>query len=154
MELTLEMISMGLVVMTLNVLDSITTSLCLTQYPDKELRGEGNPIQRSLMLKSKVLAEVVKHGVCFICVVYSVALSSLSLLTFLSLTLGLTVLNNTFVVVSRAITKRKIISPIMKLMTLLRLPKKYSYVIAMVIITSLSLFICYIIFGYQGFFSV
>jgi len=58
MELTPEVILFALLVMVLNVMDSVTTNLCFKQYPDKELKGEGNPIMRWLMLKNKALKAI------------------------------------------------------------------------------------------------
>ncbi len=43
MNFNIEGVLSGLVIIVLNVLDSATTNLAFRQYPDKELKGEGNP---------------------------------------------------------------------------------------------------------------
>jgi len=143
----LNVIVVACVVLTLNVLDSVTTALCFKQYPDKELKGESNPLMRVLMLKSRVLAEVVKQGVVLAVVIYLVVNNDIVILRLACIMLGLVVMNNTYVVVSRAITKRRTVAPFKKLINLLRIPDKYAYVIILVILVGLAWIINVVVWG-------
>lgn len=135
--MNIELVLVALVVVVLNVLDSVTTLIAFRQYPDKKLEGEGNPMMRWLMLKSRILSEVVKQGGVLAILVWMIAEKSLHSLRLASLLLGLVVLNNSFVIVSRAIAKRRVTTPFERLRMLLRVPKKFSYLL--IIITTLSL---------------
>lgn len=134
MGLNHEMWLVALLVLVLNVMDSVTTSLCFKQYPDKELKGEANPIMRWLMLKNKVLAEVLKQGFVLGFIVWCLFGHELSTLRMATVMLGLVVLNNTYVLVSRVITKRAVASPIKSLRMLLHIPDKYTYLVALAVI--------------------
>ena len=153
MELTLSNVFLALVVLTLNVLDSVTTHLSFKQYPDKQLRGEGNPLMRSLMIKSKVWAEVVKQGVVLLIVSgcwlsrNPEKLNGVGTLQYLSTFLGLVVLNNSLTLVSSAIMKRKVPSPLSKLCGLLHVPKSYLFISAVAILTGLAFTIQWLIRG-------
>jgi len=138
MGLTTEVILFALLVLVLNVMDSVTTSLCFKQYPDKELKGEGNPIMRWVMLKSRVLAEVFKHGFVLGLVIWWLLGNQLETLRFATIMFGMVVLNNTYILVSRAVTKWKVVSPTKRLIAFLHLPSKYSYVVVLVVIFLLS----------------
>ena len=141
MNIQIEYVLIGLLVMVLNVLDSVTTNLAFRQYPDKELKGEANPFMRKLMLKSSVLAEVFKHGFVLIVVIWAVLSGELATMRVMALILCLVVANNTFVVVSRAITKRKVITPIEKLRRFLHMPDKYTYAMVIGLIGGLAMII-------------
>ncbi len=138
MQLTLDVILIALAALLFNVLDSVTTKLALSQYPDKELKGEGNPLMRRLMLKSGLLAEVLKQVGVLALVLWCLTSNDIQPLRFFAIMLGLVVLNNTYVVVSRAIAKRKVITPIEKLRRILHLPDKYTFIMAIVIISVLA----------------
>ncbi len=134
-----EIILFALVVLTLNVLDSVTTHLAFRQYPDKDLKAEGNPIMRWVMLKSRVLAEVFKHGGVLAFCIYLVTVNDINSLRLATLILGLAVINNTFIVVSRAITKRKVVTPFERLRRILHFPDKYTYAMTIVVLVGLAL---------------
>lgn len=135
------------VVMVLSVLDSYTTHLCFKQYPDKELKGEGNPIMRRLMLKNRVLAEVFKHGFTFAICIWLVITNEMDTIRLLALALGLVVLNNAFVVVSRAITKRKVATPAERLRRALHMREKLTYVVAILMVFCLAVIINSVVWG-------
>lgn len=147
MALPFELVLVALLVLVLNVLDSVSTQLCFTQYPDKELKGEGNPFMRKLMLKRQWLAEAIKHVVALGIVAWLVLAHDLATMRLLATMLGLVVLNNTFIVVSRAITKRKVATPIARLIAFLRVPEKYGYAVAIVTIWLLAMGICQLAWG-------
>lgn len=139
-------ILIGIVVMVLNVLDSVTTHIAFKQYPDETLHGEGNPIMRALMLKNKWLSEMVKQGVVLAIVIYSVMTIDIGALRLFSIILGLVVVNNSWVVASRAIAKRKVFSPFERLRLFLHFPdNKYYYIVAVAILIGLSYLINYIV---------
>lgn len=148
--MAVEILVVALLVLTLNILDSVTTHLAFKQYPDKELKDEANPFMKWLMRKNGTLAEVVKQFGILALVLWCSLEGDLFSLRFLSLGLGLVVLNNTTIVVSRAITKRKVRSPIKLLTGCLHIPEKYSYVLALAIILPLAFAIDYFVWGYQG----
>jgi len=142
-----ELIAFAIVVMVLNVLDSYTTHLGFKQYPEKDLKSEANPFMRRLMLKNRWLAEVSKQVIILAMCVFLVITNGIASIRLLALLLGLVVLNNTFIVVSRAITKRKVISPAKRLLGLLRIPDKYAYVVILLVIINLALLINKVVWG-------
>lgn len=147
MELTLEIISLAILVLLFNVLDSATTALCFRQYPDKELKGEGNPVMRWLMLKNRNLAEVVKHGIVLGFVVYWLLGYNIFPLRLAAIMLGLVVINNSAVFLSRVVLKRKVDSPLKRFMKLVHVPDTIGYVAAIFIILFLSLIIYALVWG-------
>lgn len=137
MNLT-EFIAAGIAVLALNVLDSTTTWLCFRQYPDKELRGEANPYMRRLMLKSPQSAQVMKHGILLAVVALLIAYREIEALRLLTILLGLVVLNNVVIWVSRKITGRKLAAPIAVLMRWLHIRERYTYFVAISILLGLA----------------
>ena len=117
-----EIITFAILVIVLNILDSTTTAICFKQYPDKELKGEGNPFMRSIMLKNKWLAEILKQGMILGLVIGCLIRGEIITLRIIGIMLGLVVLNNTYMILSCAITHRKIIGPVRKLQNILHLP--------------------------------
>lgn len=142
--MTIEILIMALMVLTLNVLDSVTTHLAFKQYPDKEFKGEGNPLMRRLMLKNKWLAEVVKQLLILAIVSYLLYKIDLDMLHFMAICLGLVVLNNTVVISSRAILKRKVRTPIKMITKFLHIPEKYDYGFAISIILLFSFYMSWL----------
>jgi len=145
--LDIEIIIFAILVLTLNVLDSVTTHLAFKQYPDKELKSEANPFMRKLMLKNRVLAEVLKQGFVLAVCVFLIIMNDIASIRFTVSLLGLVVLNNTFVIVSRAITKRRVIAPLEKIRKTLQVPEKYSYVMVLVILITLAFTINGVVWG-------
>ncbi len=137
MQVGSEVILFAVLSVTFNVLDSITTSLCFRQYPDKELKAEGNPLMRYLMLKSSVMAAIVKHALIIGLVVWYVAIQDIMALRIVAVALGIVVVNNSVVFVSRAVTKRKVVTPIGATRTLLHVPDKYSYPLFLILMFGL-----------------
>jgi hypothetical protein len=83
-------------------------------------------MMRALMLKSKSLAEVVKQGVVLALVILSViSIVQIEALKIFSILLGLVVINNSWVVASRAIAKRKVMTPFERSRVFLHFPEKY-----------------------------
>jgi hypothetical protein len=128
-------------------LDSVTTELCFKQYPDKELKGEGNPFMRRLMLKNRMLAEIVKQVAIVGIVIYLLWENNLFGLRLSAIAFGLVVLNNSTLVISRAVTKRKVISPIKRLVALLHMREKFAYLVVVNIILLLTLAIHELVWG-------
>ena len=134
----LTAVLMGITVMVLNILDSVTTALAFKQYPDKALRGEGNPIMRGLMLKNRLLAEVIKQSAVLAIVIFGLIFNQVVGLRQLSILLGLVVINNLWVVISRAVTKRKVLGPSKILQKTLHIPDKYLYIVVVVVLGGLA----------------
>lgn len=135
----LEIIIVAGVVLVLNVLDSVTTALCFKQYPDKDLKGEANPFMRKLMLKNKTLAEVVKHiGILIIVIALVVKFNDIQTLRLVAILFGLVVINNLWILVSRAITKRKVASPLKMLFKVVKIPDKYDYIVVVLILLGIA----------------
>lgn len=134
MQLTLGIIVLAGVAIILNVLDSVTTALAFKQYPDKELKGEGNPLMRWLMLRNRKFAEAFKHIAMLILVVCCILFGLSQSIKLLVIMFGLVVLNNSFIVVSRAVTKRRVITPADKLRRILHIPEKYLYLVIVLIL--------------------
>ena len=102
---------------------------------------------RWLMLKSKVWAEVFKQSLVMVCITALLLLGDIESLKIAVIMFGLVVLNNTVVVVSRAIAKRKVIAPTKWLITLLHLPERYSYILILIVIVSMAMAIYYFTWG-------
>ncbi len=134
----LTAVLMGITVMVLNVLDSVTTALAFKQYPDKALKGEGNPFMRRLMLKNRLLAEVIKQGAVLAVVIFGIVFNQVIGLRQLSILLGLVVINNSWIVISRAVTKRKVLGPSRMLQRALHIPNKYLYIVVVVVLGGLA----------------
>ncbi len=49
--MSIGIIAFAILTLVFNVLDSVTTELCFRQYPDKQLKGEGNPFMRGLIYR-------------------------------------------------------------------------------------------------------
>jgi len=141
-----ELLIVAILVMVLNVLDSTTTYLGFKQYPDKELKGETNPFMRVLMLKSKWLAEVVKQGGVLAIVIVLFLDNEIYSMRLVGLVLGLVVLNNAYVIISRAVMRRKVISPGRGLQELCHMSGNITYFVMMTIIICLALLINNFIF--------
>lgn len=133
-----EIILIATTVVLLNVLDSTTTHLCFKQYPDKELKGEGNPFIRRLMLKSKVLALVAKQGVILAIIIYCLVVNDMETLRYFVIIFGIVVLNNSYVLISRAIVKHKTTPPFKQLCKLLHIPDNISYPLLIIILLGIA----------------
>lgn len=127
--MTLEIILTTLAVVVLNILDSVTTNIGFKQYPDKELKSEANPWMRYLMLKNKFLAEATKQGVGLIIAGACLYHRDLLPAKYCTILLGLVVVNNSSLILSRLIVKRKINSPFLTLVRRIRLPDKSAFFI-------------------------
>ncbi len=143
----LEELLFAVLVLVLNVLDSVTTSLAFKQYPDRELKGEANPVMRWLMLKSRTLAEIVKQGFVASLVSYWLVSSNVVSLRIAGIALGLVVLNNLYIVVARALTKKKIASPTKLMMDILHLSEAFAYSTVLVVLCILTAVIYVQIWG-------
>ena len=139
--MSFEIILIASLVIFLNIMDSGTTALCFRQYPDKELKGEANPIMRRLMLKSRVGAEAVKHSFILGFTIYCVISHDIVTLKWFVILLGLVVINNSSILLARYISKRKITSPISKLCNLLHAPHSFGYLVALNIMIGIAFLI-------------
>ena len=93
------------------------------------------------MLKNRALAEVVKQVFVTAIVIYYVVANHTEPLKFLSIMFGLVVLNNSYIYLSRKITKRKVVSPLERLRQFIHLPNSLSYALVMILIFGLSIII-------------
>ena len=119
-----EIILIASIVIFLNVMDSVTTEIGFRQYPDKELKSESNPLMRRLMLKSRLWSEIVKHCVIPIAIGVCIFYRDLFTLKCFFIILSLVVINNSYIIASRHITKRKIRSPFLMFIKRIHLPDK------------------------------
>ena len=143
----LEIIMFAVLVIVLNILDSTTTAICFKQYPDKELKGEGNPVMRFIMLKNKWLAGGLKQGMILALVIACLIMGEIISLRTMGILFGLVVLNNTYVILSRAITHREVISPVRKLQNILHLPDWGVYSLVVLILLGLTYLIHTVVWG-------
>ena len=125
-------------IIILNILDSVTTRMAFKQYPDPMLKEEGNPIMRRLILKNRTLAEAVKHTLIPLVATLGIITDNMAALRLIGIVLGLVVLNNSWIVISRAITKRKVISPLRKLQSIIHIPDKYLYIFTIAILIGIA----------------
>lgn len=143
-----ELLVVAILVMVLNVLDSTTTYLGFKQYPEKDLGSEANPFMRRLMLKSKWLAEIVKQGgVLAIVIVLFIHIDIYSM-RLVGLLLGIVVLNNAYIIISRAIMRRKVISPTKALQKKYHIPDSIIYYVMVTIIIILAYTINGLVWGF------
>lgn len=144
-----ELMAVATLVMVLNVLDSVTTQLCFKQYPDKELKGESNPMMRWLMLKDRRLAEVIKQSVVLGWVIVLFQHRDIYALRFVGIMLGLVVANNIYILVTRAVKRRKVASPLRMLQKVCHIPDSIVYILVIIIIIGLAYLINGVIWGFQ-----
>lgn len=104
----LPYIILGLCVIVLNILDDVTTYLALHKLPVGLRAEEGNPIMAELMEGGSALASTIKELYGLLLVALFVYMKNdVGLYCLLSL-LAIVVISNSFCLVGRAITKRKI----------------------------------------------
>jgi len=129
----LKYIVLGLFVLLFNVLDSVSTHIGLHKLPEKLRASESNPLMAGLMAHDNLLSEIVKHLFVFLLVVYFVYSKNAFILLALAIVLGIVVLSNTYTIVGRIITKRKIITPFGYLLRILKIPKSLDFFIFVIV---------------------
>lgn len=125
---------LAVLVIVLNVLDSVTTELCLHKLPIGTRGREGNPIMAWVMRKNGVLAEVIKHILILGIVIWFVVSKDIISLKFGVLAFSVVVLNNTYVLVVRWLAKKAVATPLRKLQLVCRIPDGLFYLLAIIII--------------------
>lgn len=130
----MSIIVWSIIVIIFNIMDSVTTELAFRQYPDSTLRSEGNPLMRILMLKNRFISEVVKQIGVLSLVIWLFNLKDINSIRFVAICFAIVVMNNSFIVISRSICKRKVISPMGKLQSMYHIPNIFIYPVAMFII--------------------
>lgn len=148
-EIMSEILVIAILVMVFNVLDSATTHLGFKQYPEKDLKSEANPTMRWLMLKNKWLAEIFKQVGVLAIVVFLFLNNEIWSMRVVGIMLGLVVLNNTYVIVSRAIMRKKVISPVKALQRFCHIPERLVYFVAVLIIIVWTYMINGIVWGFE-----
>ena len=111
-----------------NILDSILTWVALHKLPRKLRAKEINPLMDRLMKKSSLTSNLLKHGFMVGVVTYLILSKAYWASVLLCTTLGLVVLNNSYIVIGRVLTKRKIASPLYYIKKKIRIPKRFEYI--------------------------
>lgn len=142
-----ELISIGVLCIVFNVLDSVSTHYALNKLPDNLKAKESNPFAAGLMNKDPLISDLVKHiGVTMI-VFFFVVLEQKALLIEITIMLGLVVVSNTELIVARKITKRKVTTPFGYLMDKLKVPKKFQFFIFVVLTIIVAIVATHFILG-------
>ena len=125
-------------VMVFNVLDSVTTHIALNKLPQDIKATESNPVMRGLLIKHPLFAEIIKQGSVIGLITWVVLSHDLFTLKVMMLMLVLVVSSNTYLVVGRKVTRKKIKSPLHKLAVLLHIPNKVHFMFFVTVIFSAS----------------
>lgn len=132
------LLTLAVLVIVLNVLDSVTTEIGLHRLPT-HLRGrEVNPFMERLMKKSEILAKVFKQVLILGFVAYWVVIGEDFGLKLFVIILSLVVLNNSYTLIGRLLTKKKIEAPVRKLQRVLNLPDRFIYPVVILIFFGLA----------------
>lgn len=131
----------GAILIIFNILDSVTTHIALYKLPDDLRAKESNPFMAKLFIKNYKVAQAIKHALISAAAVYFIMSDDLYSLEVGATMLGLVVLSNTYIVIGRKITGKRIDSPIRRLQRLLHVPDKLYYVLVAIIIFGLSILI-------------
>jgi hypothetical protein len=139
----------SLVLVVGNVLDSVSTHLALNKLPENLRATESNPIMNGFFKRHKViLATVIKHAVILgIILYYSLVTPLLYSVQLCAILIWLVVFNNLYILFGRLLTKRKIKSPMHKLISLIHIPEKFHFAVIIVVLMGLSLGIMWLIYG-------
>ncbi len=129
------------ILIAFNILDSVTTHIALYKLPDDLKAKESNPLMAKLFVRHYKLAQAIKHTVVSAAVAYLIIFKDLYSLKVMATILGLVVLSNTYILIGRKVTGKRIDSPIRRLQRLLHVPDKLYYVLVAIIIFGLSVLI-------------
>lgn len=129
------------ILIVFNILDSVTTHMALYKLPDDLKAKESNPIMARLFVNHYKLAQTIKHTLVSAGVAYWIFSRDLYALEVLATMLGLVVLSNTYILIGRVVTGKRIDSPLRRLQRLLHVPDKLYYVLSIVAIFALSILI-------------
>lgn len=137
----------AVLLVVLNVLDSVTTYIGLHKLPDN-LRGkEGNPVMAKLMTRWPRLTEVLKQLMVVVVAGYLVHQEALFSLVIGLVAFGLVVANNTYLIVIKLVTRRPHTSPIFNLAKLLGVPKSWTWRFVLVVILGTAWTAAYLLVG-------
>ncbi len=126
------------ILIVFNVLDSVTTHIALYKLPGDLKAKESNPLMAKLFIKNYKVAQAIKHTVVSAAVAYFIISKDLHPLEIMATMLGLVVLSNTYILIGRKITGKRIDSPIRRLQRHLHVPDKLYYVLVVIIIFALT----------------
>ena len=129
------------ILIAFNILDSIATHIALYKLPDDLKAKESNPIMAKLFVRHYKLAQAIKHAVVSAAVAYLIIHKDLYSLEVVATMLGMVVLNNTYILIGRKVTGKRIVSPIKRLQKLLHVPDRLYYMLVVIIILGLSVLI-------------
>lgn len=113
----------AVLLVVLNVLDSVTTYVGLHKLPEGLQGKEGNPVMAKLLTKWPRLTEALKQLVVAAVAGYLVYQEALFSLVIGLVAFGLVVVNNTYLIVIKLVTRRPHTSPIFHLAKSLGIPK-------------------------------
>ena len=106
----LEYLLIGGAVILFNVLDSVTTELGF-RLPEHLRAKESNPLAKPWLEKHPNGFHAFKQLTMIGMVIWLVAVEAIQALVVVAIMLGLVVINNSYILVGRKITKRKINTP-------------------------------------------
>jgi len=139
----------GVLIVVLNVLDSVSTRLCFS-LPEGLKGRESNPIMASLMEGDYLIAELVKHFGLLLMVTYWVYRQDVEVLLAVTSVFGLVVLNNSFIYATRRIVKKKISTPFgifSKVCKICRMPNWVEYIVVIAVIFGVARWVSSMILG-------
>lgn len=139
----------GLLAVVFNVLDSVSTKLCFSLPKDVEGK-EGNPLMAKLMENDYFIAEMVKHVGVTLLVLWWMYSRDITLLIMASMVLGIVVLNNFYIYVTRKILKKKIptmFTPFAFIVKKLKIPGWLEYILLIIILVNIARWLASVIGG-------
>lgn len=141
----IEYLLIGGAVILFNVLDSVTTELGF-RLPEHLRAKEGNPMARPWLEKYPKGFHTFKQLAVVICVVILVALGAIQNLVILAILLGLVVINNSYILIGRKVTNRKIHTPFYKACKTCHIPEKWQFGVWLLLVGAIAIPVAYLLF--------
>lgn len=141
----IDLIIMGVVVVLLNVLDSVTTELGF-RLPEHLRTKESNPFAKRWLEKSPKSAHLFKQVSVIGIVVFMIMFGDMRIMVMVIVLLGWVVANNSYIWIGRKITKRKIHTPFYKACKACHIPEKYMYFAWVAVAIPTALAVGYLLF--------
>lgn len=141
----IDLILLGVVVILLNVLDSVTTVL-VDRLPKYLRAEESNPFAKRWLEKNPKSAHAFKQVSVIGIVVLMIVLGDMRIMMMVVVMLGLVVINNTYIWLGRKITKRKIHTPFQKACVACHVPKNCRYFVWVAVTLPVALAIGFLLF--------
>lgn len=127
-------ILLGLVLIVLNVLDSVTTEIGLNHMPLELRPEESNPWIRGMIKNDNLLSHIIKQTFVVLVALFLIYKQNQLVLLMAVLMFGVVVFENAWIIIIRLLAKKKYGSPLHYLFRLCRVPKRFDYYALLVLL--------------------